>query len=152
TLLPRRAHGARLPGAARACHLPDGAGSGGRARSAPDPAAGQPRRKRGGRRRRLGGLGGRSVAARADADGAARLTWLRSVDHNRRAAPGWRGGADRPRDLSDALRPHRVAYSVRGPGPRSDRGYLRALPLYDRNDRAASAVDGLTTAGHHGGP
>ena len=77
TLLPRRAHSARLPGAARARHLPVRAGSDSRAHPTRDPAAGQPRRKRR-RRRRLGGLGDRSAAARADADGAARLPGLRS--------------------------------------------------------------------------
>src|SRR6516162_7247832 len=36
----------------------------------------------------------------------------------------------------------RVAHCVRGPRPRSDRGYLRALPLYGRSDRPASAAAG----------
>src|SRR5215475_8376932 len=44
--------------------------------------------------------------------------------------------------LSDALRLSRVAHCVRGPCPRSDRGYLRALPLYGRSDRPASAAAG----------
>src|SRR5271166_1522150 len=99
TLLPRRAHCARLPGATRARYFPDRTGSGSRAHPTRDPAAGQPRWKRR-CRPRLGGLGSRSAAACTDADGAAWLAGLRSIDHDRRAAAGWRGGADRPRDIS----------------------------------------------------
>src|SRR6516162_9467684 len=148
TLLPRRAHCARLPGATRARHFPDRTGSGSRARPTRDPAAGQPRWKRR-CRRRLGGLGGRSAAACTDADGAAWLAGLRSMDHDRRAAGGWRGGADWPRDISDALRPRFVARSVRRPCPRSDSRYRVAFPLYARSDHAASAADRSTMAGRH---
>src|SRR5215831_14298070 len=116
TLLPRRAHCARLPGATRARYLPGRPGSGGWARPTSDPTAGQPRWKHRGRWR-LGGLGGRPAAARTDADGAAWLIGFRRMDHDRRAALGWRGRADRPRDLSDALRPRGVAHAIRGPGP-----------------------------------
>src|SRR5262249_10018172 len=86
------------------------------------------------------GLRGRAAAARIDADGAAGLPGFRRLDHGPGAAPGWRGGTDRPRDLFDAVWPRGVAPSVRGPCPRSDRGHRRRLPLYDRSDRAASAA------------
>src|SRR5262249_41143053 len=76
--------------------------------------------------------------------GTAWLPGLRRVDHDPRPAPGWLGGADRPRDLSDALRPLGVAPSIRGPCPRPDRGYWRSLSLYDRSDRAAPAAAGTT--------
>src|SRR5262252_6041846 len=102
--------------ATRARYLPGRPGSGGWARPTSDPTAGQPRRKHRGRWR-LGGLGGRPAAARTDADGAAWLIGFRRMDHDRRAALGWRGRADRPRDLSDALRPRGVAHAIRGPGP-----------------------------------
>src|SRR6516162_4006310 len=150
TLLRRRAHCARLPGAARARHLPDCAGSGGRARPTRDSAAGQPRRKRRGCRR-LCSLGDRSPAARTDANGAARLAGLRGVDHDRRASRGWCRGADRPRDLSDALWPRRSAHPVRHPGSRSDRRYRPGFALYGRSDHSASAAARPATAGHHGG-
>ena len=55
---------------------------------------------------------------------------FRWVDHDRRAAPGWCGGAERPRNISDTLRPRSVAGSLRHLGPRSDRGYRRSLPLF----------------------
>ena len=71
------------------------------------------------------------------------------MDHDRRAAGGWRGGADWPRDISDALRPRFVARSVRRPCPRSDSRYRVAFPLYGRSDHAASAADRSTMAGRH---
>jgi Protein of unknown function (DUF2955) len=91
---------------------------------------------------RLGGLGGRSAAACNSINGAAWLPGVCRVDHDRRAASGRRGGADRPRDLSHALRPGGIARSIRRPGPRSDRGHLRALPLHSCSGHAPFAGGG----------
>src|SRR3954468_9777418 len=121
------------------------------ARPTHDPAAGQSCWEPCGRRR-LGNLGGRSTAARTDTDGAAWLPRLRTVDHERGAATGWGGGADWPRDLSDALRARGVAHFFRRTGARPCRGYRRALPLYSRSGHAASAAAGTTMANHDGGP
>ena len=100
---------------------------------------------------RDGGLGGRSAAARTDTDDAAWLTGLRCMDHDHRAAPRWRGGVDRTRDLSDAFWLRDLARSIRHSGLRSGRGYLCAVPLYGRNDHTASAADTSTMVDCHAG-